>query len=291
MPDAAVEPLAQSQLFQFGDRARRQPVTAGLVAGKAGRVDDEHVGPARAAQAAAADPAGPAPTTTTVGCCLHAHQYVGRMRTPATVVAGVDFGDAAFAATVRDGVARIEQLMDTELRRSDEVMIDSLLHLFKAGGKRFRPLFTVLSAQIGPNPDAVGGDARRRGDRADPPGDALPRRRDGRGGRAPRRAQRQRALGQQRRHSCRRLPVGDVVAVGIAAWNRTRCGIVADTFAELVTGQMRETRGAAEGADRVDQYLKVVHEKTGSLMQPPASSAACSPAPTTSTGRNRCRRP
>ncbi|MGO9924782.1 MAG: polyprenyl synthetase family protein, partial [Mycobacterium sp.] len=34
------------------------------------------------------------------------------MRTPATVVAGVDFGDAAFAATVRDGVGRIEQLMD-----------------------------------------------------------------------------------------------------------------------------------------------------------------------------------
>lgn len=76
------------------------------------------------------------------------------MKTPATVVAGVDFGDARFATGVRAGVARIEQLMDTELRSADVVMIDSLLHLFKAGGKRFRPLFTVLSAQVGPDPEA-----------------------------------------------------------------------------------------------------------------------------------------
>lgn len=55
------------------------------------------------------------------------------------MVAGVDFGDAGFAATVRDGVARVEQLMDAELRGSDEVMTESLLHLFQAGGKRFRP--------------------------------------------------------------------------------------------------------------------------------------------------------
>ncbi|BCI91314.1 hypothetical protein NIIDMKKI_65200 [Mycobacterium kansasii] len=55
------------------------------------------------------------------------------MKTPATVVAGVDFGDARFATGVRAGVARIEQLMDTELRSADVVMIDSLLHLFKAG--------------------------------------------------------------------------------------------------------------------------------------------------------------
>ena len=44
--------------------------------------------------------------------------------------------------------------MDAELRSADEVMTDSLPHLFLAGGKRFRPLFTVLSAQIGPDPDA-----------------------------------------------------------------------------------------------------------------------------------------
>jgi heptaprenyl diphosphate synthase len=34
----------------------------------------------------------------------------------------VDFGDAVFAADVRDGVARIEELMATELSRADELM-------------------------------------------------------------------------------------------------------------------------------------------------------------------------
>ena len=45
---------------------------------------------------------------------------------------------------VRDGVARIEQLMETELGRADELMSEAVQHLFLAGGKRFRPLFTVL---------------------------------------------------------------------------------------------------------------------------------------------------
>ncbi|HNM96170.1 MAG TPA: polyprenyl synthetase family protein, partial [Mycobacterium sp.] len=75
------------------------------------------------------------------------------MSTPATVVAGVDFGDPVFAQSVRDAVGRIEELMSTELRGGDELMTEAVVHLFEAGGKRFRPLFTVLSAQIGPRPD------------------------------------------------------------------------------------------------------------------------------------------
>jgi heptaprenyl diphosphate synthase len=42
--------------------------------------------------------------------------------------------------------------------------------------------------------------------------------------------------------------------------------VIADTFAQLVTGQMRETRGAAEGTDDVEHYLKVVYEKTACLI-------------------------
>ncbi len=81
-------------------------------------------------------------------------QYVGRMRTPASVVAGVDFGDADFAQDIRDGVARIEELMRNELGRADELMSEAVQHLFLAGGKRFRPLFTVLAASLGPRPDS-----------------------------------------------------------------------------------------------------------------------------------------
>ena len=76
------------------------------------------------------------------------------MPTPVSVVAGVDFGDAVFAERAREGVARIEALMETELGRADELMSDAVQHLFLAGGKRFRPLFTVLSASLGPDPDS-----------------------------------------------------------------------------------------------------------------------------------------
>ena len=31
---------------------------------------------------------------------------------------------------------------------------ETSLHLIDAGGKRFRPLFTLLAAQLGPRPDA-----------------------------------------------------------------------------------------------------------------------------------------
>ena len=69
-------------------------------------------------------------------------------------MAGVDLGDAEFAQNVRDGVARIETLMESELGRADGLMAEAVQHLFLAGGKRFRPLFTVLAGSLGPRPDA-----------------------------------------------------------------------------------------------------------------------------------------
>jgi heptaprenyl diphosphate synthase len=42
--------------------------------------------------------------------------------------------------------------------------------------------------------------------------------------------------------------------------------IIAETFAELVTGQMRETRGPRPGDDAIEHYLTVIAEKTGSLI-------------------------
>ena len=42
--------------------------------------------------------------------------------------------------------------------------------------------------------------------------------------------------------------------------------IIAETFAQLVTGQMRETQGATNAADPIAHYLKVVHEKTACLI-------------------------
>jgi heptaprenyl diphosphate synthase len=181
------------------------------------------------------------------------------------VVAGVDFGDAGFAATVRDGVAKIEQLMDTELRSADAIMTESLTHLFKAGGKRFRPLFTVLSAQVGPKPDAaevtIAGAVIELVHLATLYHDDVMDEAEVRRG-AP--------TANVRWSNNVAILAGDYL-FATASRLVSRLGpeavrLIAETFAQLVTGQMRETRGVADGADSIEHYLKVVYEKTACLI-------------------------
>jgi heptaprenyl diphosphate synthase len=184
------------------------------------------------------------------------------------VVAGIDFSDAAFAELVRDGVRRIEQLMDTELRSADAVMTDSLTYLFKAGGKRFRPLFTVLSAQIGPNPDAdevtIAGAVIELVHLATLYHDDVMDEAEVRRGTP---------TANVRWGNNVAILAGDYL-FATASRLVSRLGpdavrLIAETFAQLVTGQMRETRGLkaeAEGADPVEHYLKVVYEKTACLI-------------------------
>jgi heptaprenyl diphosphate synthase len=181
------------------------------------------------------------------------------------VVAGVDFGDAGFAATVRDGVAKIEQLMDTELRSADAIMTDSLTHLFKAGGKRFRPLFTVLSAQVGPKPDAaevtIAGAVIELVHLATLYHDDVMDEAEVRRG-AP--------TANVRWGNNVAILAGDYL-FATASRLVSRLGpeavrLIAETFAQLVTGQMRESRGVADGADSIEHYLKVVYEKTACLI-------------------------
>jgi heptaprenyl diphosphate synthase len=184
------------------------------------------------------------------------------------VVAGLDlsdFGDAAFVTNVRDGVARIEQLIETELRGADDLMTEAVLHLFEAGGKRFRPLFTVLSAQLGPQPDAaevtIAGAVIELVHLATLYHDDVMDEAQVRRG-AP--------SANVRWGNNVAILAGDYL-FATASRLVSRLGpdavrIIAETFAQLVTGQMRETRGAANRADPIDHYLKVVHEKTACLI-------------------------
>ncbi|ORV10010.1 nonaprenyl/(2E,6E)-farnesyl/geranylgeranyl diphosphat synthase [Mycobacterium celatum] len=187
------------------------------------------------------------------------------MRTPATVVAGVDLGDAEFAADVRDGVDRIERLMETELRGADDLMTEAVLHLFEAGGKRFRPLFTVLSAQLGPRPDApevtIAGAVIELVHLATLYHDDVMDEAQVRRG----------AQSANARWSNNVAILAGDYLFATASRLVSRLGpqavrVIAETFAQLVTGQMRETRGAAGGADPIEHYLKVVHEKTACLI-------------------------
>jgi heptaprenyl diphosphate synthase len=155
--------------------------------------------------------------------------------------------------------------MDTELRGADQVMTDALLHLFLAGGKRFRPLFTVLAAQIGPRPDAwevtTAAAVIEMVHLATLYHDDVMDEAEVRRG-AP--------SANMRWGNNVAILAGDYL-FATASRLVSRLGpeavrLIAETFAQLVTGQMRETRGAAEGVDSVEHYLKVVHEKTGCLI-------------------------
>jgi len=181
------------------------------------------------------------------------------------VVAGVDFGDPVFAESVRDGVGRIEEMIATELRSGDELMTEAVLHLFEAGGKRFRPLFTVLSAQIGPDPDAwevtVGGAVLELVHLATLYHDDVMDE-----------AQMRRGVPSANARWGNNIAIlaGDYLFATasrlVSQLGPDAVRIIAETFALLVTGQMRETKGAGDVDDAVAHYLKVVAEKTACLI-------------------------
>ena len=65
-----------------------------------------------------------------------------------TQVAGLPIGDPDLAAATSDGLDRVEELLRREVHSDYRFVTDTSLHLIEAGGKRFRPLLTLLAAQL-----------------------------------------------------------------------------------------------------------------------------------------------
>ena len=154
----------------------------------------------------------------------------------------------------------------TSVKSDDPFVTETARHLVDAGGKRFRPLLVLLAAQFG-DPDGAGRRARGRGRRADPPRDALPRRRDGRGAAAARCASRANA----RWDNTVAILTGDFLFARasdiLADLGPEAVRIQARTFERLVTGQIRETVGPARRATtRSSTTSSVLADKTGSLI-------------------------
>ena len=180
-------------------------------------------------------------------------------------IAGVELGDPDLAAATSAGLDRVEELLHREVTSGYHFVTETSLHLIDAGGKRFRPLFTLLGAQMGPRPDAdevitaaavvelIHLATLYHDDVMD---DATMRRG------AP--------SANSRWDNTVAILTGDFLFAHasrlVADLGPAAVRIIAETFAELVTGQMRETRGAAEHVDSVEHYLAVVAEKTGSLI-------------------------
>jgi heptaprenyl diphosphate synthase len=180
-------------------------------------------------------------------------------------IAGVELGDPELAAATSVGLERVEVLLHRELTSGYQFVTETSLHLIDAGGKRFRPLFTLLGAQMGPRPDAdevvtaaavvelihlatlyhddvMDSATMRRGAES----------------------------ANSRWDNTVAILTGDFLFAHasrlVADLGPAAVRIIAETFAELVTGQMRETRGAGAEDDPVEHYLTVIAEKTGSLI-------------------------
>jgi heptaprenyl diphosphate synthase len=180
-------------------------------------------------------------------------------------VAGVEFLDPNLAEVVDSGLVRVEELLRREVSGQYDFVTETALHLMEAGGKRFRPLFTLLAGQIGPradSPDVVIAAAvveliHLATLYHDDVMDSATMRRG-----AP--------SANARWDNSVAILTGDYLFAHasrlVADLGPEAVRIIADTFAELVTGQMRETRGPRAGEDPVKHYLTVVAEKTGSLI-------------------------
>jgi heptaprenyl diphosphate synthase len=180
-------------------------------------------------------------------------------------VAGVEFLDANLAEVVDGGLVRVEELLRREVHSGYDFVTETSLHLMLAGGKRFRPLFTLLAGQVGPrgdSPDVITAAAVTELIHLatlyhDDVMDSATMRRG-----AP--------SANARWDNSVAILTGDYLFAHasrlVADLGPDAVRIIADTFAELVTGQMRETRGPRPGEDPVKHYLTVVAEKTGSLI-------------------------
>ena len=185
--------------------------------------------------------------------------------TPDHVVAGVDVGDADLASELRQQLDEVEKLLVNRLETGEDFLSEVALHLVSAGGKRFRPVMTLLAGALGPQPDherlvkaAVVCEMIHLATlyHDDVMDEATMRRGV--------------ESANSRWDNSTAILAGDFLfahsSMLLADLGPAAVRLIAQTFAELVTGQMRETVGSKSDDDEAEHYLRVIWEKTGSLI-------------------------
>ncbi|MFS8477849.1 MAG: polyprenyl synthetase family protein [Micromonosporaceae bacterium] len=177
---------------------------------------------------------------------------------------GVDLDDPEFESAVRDKLEMVEEELRASVRSADPFVTEAARHLVDAGGKRLRPLLVVLAAHLGDPeaPEVVRSAvvmelthlATLYHD------DVMDEAQVRRG--AP--------TANRRWSNSVAILVGDYLfarAADLAADLGTEAvRIQARTFTRLVQGQLAETVGPRPGDDPVAHYLRVIADKTASLI-------------------------
>jgi len=167
---------------------------------------------------------------------------------------------------------RVESRLRDVVRSSHPMLTEAASHLVEAGGKRVRPLLTLLSAQLGDStrPEVI--DAAVVVELThlatlyhDDVMDEASIRRGA-------------ASANTRWTNTVAILTGDYLfarASDLTAGLGTEAThLQARTFARLVEGQIAETAGPSEGADAVAHHLKVLADKTASLLSTSARLGA-----------------
>ncbi|MFD5226465.1 polyprenyl synthetase family protein [Microbacterium sp. NPDC058342] len=178
----------------------------------------------------------------------------------------VFLGPAArhIASRIEEGLELVEAGLADELKVADPVADAAARYLYEAGGKRIRPVLTLLAAQLGEgnipavidvakalelthlgslyHDDVMDGADTRRGVPA--------------------------AHGVWGNNVA--ILTGDILfsraSQIMSRYGERAMRLQADTFERLVLGQMHETVGAQQGDDPIGFYLQVLADKTGSLI-------------------------
>jgi len=177
---------------------------------------------------------------------------------------GIPNLDKALETSLLADMARVEELMRSHIKGDYPLVIETSRHLVEAGGKRLRPLLTLLAAQFG---DAGNYDIIKAAVccelthlatlyHDDVMDDAVLRRGV--------------ISANKKWDNAVAILTGDYlfskVSDMLADIGPEAVKLQAKTFERLVIGQIKETQGKTEGLTQIEHYMKVVADKTGSLI-------------------------
>ncbi|MDO8147085.1 MULTISPECIES: polyprenyl synthetase family protein [unclassified Isoptericola] len=189
-----------------------------------------------------------------------------------TLPTGIPLTDSALADRIAQRLAQVDTMLDDAVASTDALADDAGRHLVAAGGKRFRPLLTLLAGELGDGsaPELVEAAVVVELTQVaslyhDDVMDSAPVRR-----------------GAPAAHTVWgntvAILVGDLLfaraSALVAGLGPEAVVLQANTFERMCLGQLHETTGPGEGDDPVEHYLQVLSDKTASLLSTAARLGA-----------------
>jgi len=183
-----------------------------------------------------------------------------------------DAATPELAARLQDGLDRVDDRLRAVVDHDDPFIAEASGHLAAAGGKRFRPLLTLLTAELGSGLGSQVVEAATGVELThlaslyhDDVMDEAHVRRGTQSANA-------------RYGNSTAILVGDLLfgkaSELVAGLGAEAVTIQAQTFVRLCAGQIRDDRPCPEGADPVEYYLQVLADKTGALIATAAQYGA-----------------